>query len=360
LTPQTNYIPTLDGWRAIAVTMVIAYHGTATNSPLAFLANEGHRGVNIFFGISGFLICTKLLEERERRGRISLKSFYTRRVFRILPPALLYVGVIALLGTLGLLSSMPTPEWSSCLFFFRNYLSPSVATTAYTGHYWSLSVEEHFYLFFPGLLVALGRRRAKWAVPALALAVALWRTLDMRYGLVPDAPLAWQRTDRIADGLLWGCAFALWMREPAFRDFLRRQLTPAVWLALLALYVATWYYPPRLSGTVEGVLVPLLLLSTILGPETLPGRFLELPALRWVGRLSYSLYLWQTILFVGRYYRPNVLQTFPLNLCLLLACASVSYHLVERPLTSYGHKMSKSRKEAFPGPPVPLTATAEP
>src|SRR6266404_6221584 len=120
----TGRIPTLDGWRAIAILAVIMYHGTPEDSVLFPLANNGYRGVNVFFGISGFLICSKLLAEKSSKGRISLTNFYTRRVLRILPPAFLYIGVIALLGAVGVLAAMPRSEWVSSLFFFHNYLPP--------------------------------------------------------------------------------------------------------------------------------------------------------------------------------------------------------------------------------------------
>lgn len=96
----SNYIPTLDGWRAIAVLMVIGVHGST--SPL--LKYGGH-GVNIFFVISGFLICSRLLDEEDRFGRISLKRFYLRRTFRILPPAFFYILAINLLGVAGLMTT---------------------------------------------------------------------------------------------------------------------------------------------------------------------------------------------------------------------------------------------------------------
>src|SRR3974390_382314 len=94
-----DYIPTLDGWRAIAISLVLLSHSSRSSSLAEHL---GFLGVALFFGISGYLICTKLLVERERTGAISLKSFYWRRAFRILPASLAYLALIGVLGILSL------------------------------------------------------------------------------------------------------------------------------------------------------------------------------------------------------------------------------------------------------------------
>ncbi|MEN3334842.1 MAG: hypothetical protein V7641_4207, partial [Blastocatellia bacterium] len=123
-----NYIPTLDGWRTIAVLLVIGYHGTPPSAPWFAVFNYGHHGVNIFFGISGFLICSRLLDEEERSGAISLKNFYLRRAFRILPPALLYILFLNLMGALSWMTLPTTLESLASCFFFRNLLPPGVNT----------------------------------------------------------------------------------------------------------------------------------------------------------------------------------------------------------------------------------------
>ena len=108
-TGHKDYLPTLDGWRAIAILAVLIAHGTDTVfSPGGLHANDRLRsflkhgvGVEIFFAISGFLICTRLLQERQRQGRVRLSAFYIRRAFRILPPYLLYLLTIGALVAAG-------------------------------------------------------------------------------------------------------------------------------------------------------------------------------------------------------------------------------------------------------------------
>src|SRR5262245_21093106 len=110
--------------------------------------------------MSGFLICSKLVDE-EAAGGIDLKAFYVRRAFRILPPAFLYLGVVALLGVVGVMSGPGGQEILSSALFFRNY-RPLTDTT---GHFWSLSVEEHFYLFWPLLMLLFGSRTMRRIAP---------------------------------------------------------------------------------------------------------------------------------------------------------------------------------------------------
>ena len=342
---ESSYVPTLDGWRCLAILGVILYHATPPSSAFYPFARQGFRGVDVFFSISGFLICSRLLDEERRLGTIQLASFYVRRAFRILPPAFLYIAIVMILGGVGILTPMPALEWISSLFFFRNYLPASVGTSEYSGHYWSLSVEEHFYLFFPGLLVLLGSSRARLAVPALALLVVVWRTIDGRLDLIsviwPTA-FPFLRTDRCLDTLLLGCALALLAQHPPSRRWLTRLVNSPAWYGLVAVYVVIIVYPPLLSHTINALLVPLILFGTVTRPERAVSRLLELAPVRWIGRLSYSIYIWQTLFFVGLFRPPEFLQSFPVNAICVLGIASCSYYLVEKPMIAYGRRVARS------------------
>lgn len=345
--PRRGYLPTLDGWRAVAIVAVMLWHATG----IQVLNKLADGGVTIFFGISGLLITSRLLEERREAGRISLAGFYVRRTFRILPPYYLYLVAMALLMALG--QPVATRrEMISCVFFYRNYLPepPGHPQRIFTQHFWSLAVEEHFYLLWPGLLVALGPRRARWAAPGLALAVAAWRSVDFRFHLfdrlVPYS-LPGFRTDIRLDGLLWGAAVAFWLEEPRARALLARALSTPVVLALLVLFGACMKGLLHSSGLaifLMAVAVPLMLVGTTLNPRSIPSRALELGAVRWVGRMSYSIYLWQQLFLVPQAAKMlpgwGPWQRLPLNLACLLACAAASFYLVERPLTRLGHRLS--------------------
>jgi peptidoglycan/LPS O-acetylase OafA/YrhL len=144
--------------RALAILSVILYHDRLYRfGPVStgWFQAYGSKGVDLFFAISGLLICWRLMEEEQRSGSISIKKFYIRRTFRILPPALACLGVIGMLGLTGVLD-IGLKEWLGGVFFLRNYtslLGPFHPGWHFTEHYWSLSVEEHFYLLMPALLV---------------------------------------------------------------------------------------------------------------------------------------------------------------------------------------------------------------
>ena len=195
-------IPTLDGWRAVAIGAVMVSHGfplssaaTRPERALSYIAGHlGGLGVALFFAIRGLLITTQLLEEREHRGRISLGAFYIRRGFRILPAAYLYLAVLAISGVCGWLA-LRRGELSSAAFFYSNYWADR---SWYTAHFWSLSMEEHFYLLWPALLAFLGVKRALAGAAALIAATALWRPgVSLTYicltRLCNEPPCAWMR-----------------------------------------------------------------------------------------------------------------------------------------------------------------------
>jgi peptidoglycan/LPS O-acetylase OafA/YrhL len=354
-----NYLPTLDGWRALAILGVMVCHscdalfhgdGSHPNAFLYTLTRHGALGVDIFFGISGFLICSRLLAEHQKNGGISLKRFYLRRFFRILPPYLTYLGGLAALAMLGLVT-VSSQAWWSCLLFYRNYLPASFGGLHYTGHFWSLAVEEHFYLLWPGLLVLAGIPRARRLVVALAGMIAVWRVWEFRHQWlghwIPGVGF-FPRTDIRLDGLLWGCWVALMLHDPVWRARLGRWLSPPVWLGLAAAYVGCVCYQPPLAMMWQSILIPLLLAGTVLRPNAPVGRILEIRLLRWVGRISYSLYLWNSLFFAGmdnpRPLPLGLLQQFPWSILPVFACASLSYYLIEQPLIRLGHSLTSTSR----------------
>jgi len=210
-----NYIPGLDGLRAVAILAVIVAH-TLNEARYPRIVGVGKAGVLVFFALSGFLITTRLLAEYEKSGRISLWNFYVRRTFRILPPALIYLGVIAILAKAG----MVTCSWQairSALLFYNNYTLYGDAGYK-VGHFWSLCVEEHFYLVWPALLIVFGVRKGLRTSVILTVVIIFVRLLDDRYRLLahlidsPATSTLSYRTDLVADTLLWGCSLAFYLR----------------------------------------------------------------------------------------------------------------------------------------------------
>jgi peptidoglycan/LPS O-acetylase OafA/YrhL len=357
MSSRKHYIPTLDGWRALSIIGVILYHGRVDffgdGSILTRLAFRGVVGVDIFFAISGFLICGLLLREFKTSGGISLRRFYLRRCFRILPPCYTYLGVVTVLGLSGVLATNFS-DFPSCLLFFRNYrpLGMDEFGGFYTAHLWSLAVEEHFYLLFPLLLMAATPKRAGRAALVLSLALFAWRTAEIRYqfqGHIFPPQYMLALTDMRMDGLLWGCLAAIYF--PQIKLWVERIKFSQLWIPILILLpIPILLHAPEFHLMLV-ILLPALVLSTVLQPASLLGRVLETAPLRWIGTLSYSLYLWQE-LFLPEL--PSVmahgafrhLQQWPWNVPAILACACLSRYLLEIPMARLGHRLSEPKSLA--------------
>jgi len=232
-------IPSLEGIRAVAVMIVfIAHCGLQHLVPGGF-------GVTIFFFLSGYLITTLLRREYEQTGTISLRAFYLRRVYRIFPPLYLVLGILIALDATGVIGNgdLPLKAVLAQVFHFTNYymvtFSPaeSAPLVTYTGPFWSLAVEEHFYLFFPLCLLLLLRRKAPLPVVlGIACAVVLaWRCfLVLTMSGADD--YTYHATDTRIDSLLFGCIMGLWL-NPAL-DPAPSRVGERGWLALCAAGVA--------------------------------------------------------------------------------------------------------------------------
>ena len=343
--PSSSYIPTLDGWRAIAIIAVLFCHGLDENR-YPFAVALGYGGVLLFFSISGFLITSRLFDENEKTGRISFRNFYIRRAFRILPPAFFFLLTIAVLGLTHIIP-FSLVEILKALFFVRNYapMDFSRAATWYSAHFWSLSVEEHFYLLWPAILALAGIKRGRWVAPALALTTILWRSIDEKYGFVvhlfhaPYLAHSWSRTDYLADVLLWGCTLALWLGRKPWKPIFR-QASSIVGVALILLIGFTLFYGTGHGRSFMYLALALPVGCTATAPRSILGRILEFAPLRYIGKLSYSLYLWQQLFFhTGM--EPLRFQRAPWNVVFIVACACISYYCVEKPIIRLGHALTK-------------------
>ncbi|MGB8539671.1 MAG: acyltransferase [Acidobacteriaceae bacterium] len=348
-----KYLPTLDGWRGIAVLGVILYHGRegffGGYSWFIRLAAHCYIGVDIFFAISGFLICGLLLREYEETRDISLRRFYIRRSFRILPPY--FVSLAAICAAAALLAlPFNFADIPSCLLFYRNYrpLGMDEYGGFYTAHYWTLAVEEHFYLLWPVLLLAVRPKRAGRVAFLLAMMVFAWRVIEAHFqllaGVLPPANLL-ARSDIRMDALLWGCLAAIYF--PDIQRLATRIHFSQLWFVPASIIVIAQKMHPPGQTLLDAVLLPLLVVSTVIQPYSVLGRVLEWRPLRWVGTISFSLYLWQELFLPG----PTAelarggfrfLQRAPWNLLAILVCACLSRYLIEIPMTRLGHRISAS------------------
>ena len=353
ISDKPGYLPTLDGWRALAILAVI-FHHDALHSVGAmntrWLYEYGNAGVDIFFAISGILICTRLLAEEERNGRIDLRQFYLRRCLRILPPAFVYLAIVAIMGRLSIIS-LGVSDWWSALLFCRNYPNLLGSTNGlagwYTGHFWSLSLEEQFYMLLPAILVLTPRKYRAAVLGSLAVAIAVHRFLAL--GTRPWLQIQFHAGARI-DALFVPALFAVWAADTRIKPFLQRSLRGWPWIA-----AATILMIPLGKGTAwhASLLIwsmPCVVLGSVLNPGNPVGAFLEWRPLRFIGRISYSLYLWQQ-LFFREHFAPSDMpiawwQSWPLRLLLTCACALASYVWLERPLARVGRHWTLKRPPA--------------
>ncbi len=334
---QKSRIPTLDGWRALAILMVTVGHVAPRilNVPPEVLrfTEYGPMGVEIFFGLSGLLITKLLLEERDATGQISLQAFYTRRCFRVVLPYYIFVAVLWICSAIK-----PGLELTSCLLFFRNYIAEDFPGP-YSTHLWSLAIEEHFYLLWPPLLILAtpkyGRQVAIWT----SIACGLWRIANLEnFPHAAGEAFRHYRTDLRIDSLLWGCVLAFVLHEQKSFETLKKRLTPVVWISLLAAFLVCVVLYSPLTKLWIPMVVPLLIAGTLTHPNWAISRLFDWEPVRWIGRLSYSLYLWQNIFLIDQqhYWWRN----FPLNLLLMAALTIFIYHFVEKPLVGIGRRLS--------------------
>lgn len=357
--PSTDYLPTLDGWRAIAIGLVLLCHGFEsalgflTLSPAVYaetIKDLGLLGVQIFFGLSGLLITTKLIQEERSAGGVSLLAFYWRRAFRILPASLFFLVIVGFLTWQGFLK-ISMERWLSTLLFAANYTHAEHSW--YLGHFWSLAVEEHFYFIWPVIFVCLksGNQRLTMAIIFILL-IAIWRMLDFRFQIVGDVPAKfWGRTDIAADGILCGVMMALIHQherlQPYLIRFLKHALTwPFLLLALICLQFTSGLHWTLAFGllSIKALLIPLLILTTLQQSSSLKGKILESSLFRYIGRLSYSLYLWQQLFLVWDDHRvPSLsfVQSFPANLLALFICANLSLMWIEKPMIAWSRNFLK-------------------
>ena len=361
--PGSRNIPSLDGLRAFSVLMVVAAHVNGSLSrlipfiPFWLYLVWGALGVQTFFVISGFLITHLLLKELHATGTIGLKRFYFRRALRIFPAFYVYLAA-ALAVTLA--------GWAPG--DLRAFLVAGTYTWNYLGggsellvHTWSLSLEEQFYLLWPTALVFLGTRKSvKLAVWVILLSPV---SRVVTYFVAPhQRALLNAMLHTGLDSIMFGCLLAILWRDLRFN----RLVQPFVngWVAALAaafsLLLGPVFLGARFRGsyglvfgfTLNAFCLSLILLYLVRVPDSPVARLLNTRVLRHVGVISYSLYLWQQM-----FTRANSVRFFPWSLLAVVACAELSYWLIERPSLKLRDHLEyalhwKERVEVSPVPPI--------
>ena len=351
----TRYIASIDGLRAFAVLSVIAYHMHLGWAP------GGLMGVTVFFVISGYLINGLLVAEYERNGRIDLPGFWLRRVRRLFPAvALSVVGIWAACALLSpLLLSRMLPDIPSALLFYNNWWQifhdvsyfEAWQASSPLKHFWSLAIEEQFYLIWPPVLALLfkkGAKKSALAVLVAVLAVASAVEMGLLYEPAGDPSRVYYGTDTRAMSLLAGVFLTFVWPSSAFSERsgetgrARVVVMSIVGLAALVGLVLTVRFTtgfsdfPYRGGIALTTVLSALLVASLVVPGTVVDRLLSFAPFVWIGKISYGMYLWHypIILLTTN---PNAAAVTPwyvhaLQLALTIGISAASYYLVENPV----------------------------
>lgn len=356
-----GYMPVLDGLRALSVLMILGFHklGPLTEKISEFV--NGWVSVDLFFIVSGFLITSILLKERDTRGAFNLKNFYLRRWLRLAPAYFIFLSIMCI-WMIG------RGQHDFAAFFIAGAYLTNVDSMfawglipASTGllHTWTLGVEEQFYLFWPSCLKISGKQALKFSL-LVCVVVYFWRlwlvATDVSWGRI------YVGFDTRIDSIMLGVASCFVWRSEVFRSKLLAFFSSTMTQFAIAAGLLIWCHfmlHPGLGNKAQalflwGVQMPvviflicLLMTSLLANSSTLLGKLLSSKPLVWVGRLSYSIYLWhvvvnfpdvhkffETICFHKKY----LVELAKYGSC--LGIASLSYYFVEQPFLKIKTKYS--------------------
>lgn len=407
--PKSRYIPALDGLRTLAVVAVVLYHLNLT------WAQGGLLGVTIFFVLSGYLITRLLLNEVAKTGRIDLKSFWIRRIRRLFPAVVTVVVVTCALCTIfnHLMLTKMRPDILPSLLFFNNWwqIAQNVSYFNALGdpspltHFWSLAIEEQFYLIWPPLLFAMvsmhvSKPNTRRVVLGLAAASAL--AMMVLYNPAADPSRVYYGTDTRVFSLLLGA----WMAFIPDRDLAPVRLAHRLGLNRLAgaakhgknaegkpskkvdesadtapaqpsALVRFWSSPASIDvlgvvglaglaamvaltngytafqyrgGTLLCSILTLMVIAACVQPQGMVARALSAEPLVWFGKRSYSIYLWHYPLLLLMNPVANISDTpwwqYILQVLVVVAVAERSYRFIETPFRkgAFGRTVSELRE----------------
>jgi len=347
-------IAQLDGWRGVSIVFVVvghlinrrySAHPDADYPNIAGVLSGW--GVSIFFVISGFIITKLALREYDQSGRFSVRNFYTRRFFRIIPPFYLYLASVVLFGAFSLIAQRNSETLTAAAFVCN---LPVASCGWFANHSWTLAYEEQFYITFP-ILFALVAHHLRKIIGLLFVALVTFPFIQfiLHFGE------SWRAVASFAFGFSYICAGAA---MAAYEEHMKRLVenrralyiscgAAALLMGLLFLN-ATFAFPlgspaAYLQSALNRVFLPVSiawLVGSSVYQSNLFTRALTTPPLLFFGMISYSLYLWQQVFTAGRnlYISESLLLISPL----MFVLATLSYYFVERPCVRLGkHLLSR-------------------
>jgi peptidoglycan/LPS O-acetylase OafA/YrhL len=338
-------IPSLDGFRAISILLVLFHHSgfsAGFSTAIYNISRKADVGVTIFLVISGFLITNLLLNEEADFGKIDVKSFYIRRIYRIVPVYLLYILFIFIWRNIEPIM-VTNSNLLHALTFTTNFDSNK---GWFLAHFWSLSVEEQFYLFWPATLI-LCRKNIKTALAILVVYSCIARVIAYTLPALETITLSpfFEFSGPIFVGAFGGVLF---FESP---QILHRKVFSSSFaqLAALTVFIAFPYFTAH--GRLAIISVPFghliisltilfLIFAYILPSDKIVFKVLNNKAIVHIGVLSYSIYIWQQFFFIGEF--RGIWRTFPYNILIIYVVSLISYYLWEKPFlkikNSFHHK----------------------
>jgi peptidoglycan/LPS O-acetylase OafA/YrhL len=375
-TSSLGSIPSLDGIRALSFLLVFGAHaGFEHKIPGGF-------GVTIFFFLSGYLITTLIQHELRVSSRIDIKAFYLRRSLRILPPFYVVLALALLLPALGVIHTNLSPGaiasqlfHVSNIFFIARGHGGSVPGT---GVYWSLAVEEHFYLVFPIAFAVLHRRgwtgrRIGKLFGLIAAGCLAWR-VALVVGFHASTDRTYLATDTRIDSILFGCMLALFANPIATgaasvsaetQRWMQRLRLPAIGVLLAMFVIPGDPFRETIRYTLQGLALMPVFFVAIRQPTVGLHRVLNHRALRWLGRLSYPLYLVHYVVMLtmddlaSRHGSDITTYAYRIGRGLLafavsLAIATLIHRFIEKPCARVRRRLARAAAPEFPSPwPAP-------
>ncbi|PWJ55105.1 Peptidoglycan/LPS O-acetylase OafA/YrhL, contains acyltransferase and SGNH-hydrolase domains [Quadrisphaera granulorum] len=346
--PKIGHIPSLNGLRAIAIGIVVWAHAHFPGH----LA--GGLGVSLFFFLSGYLITTLLRAEYDRYEKISFSDFYKRRALRIFPPMYIVIAMVILLSLVGFLpNTMTAGGAASTALFLTNYwiiTHGHEGVPAGLGIFWSLAVEEHFYLVFPLMYVAMRKWLPKRAhqvslLLGLCFIVLAWRIFLWMNGA--SGPRLYYATDTRMDALLWGAILAIGF-NPVYGEA-RLPSRPWAGTAIVIASAAAFYASSKIPGqfvigfTIQSIAAFGIFVPLILAPKSRLGRLLNWKPIAWIGVISYSLYLFHRwLLEAAEFWAPDLGALGAV--CAIVCAVLLSWAMrawVEKPLARRRKQLSR-------------------
>lgn len=355
-----GYIPALDGLRGISVMLILGYHDIGHyTSGFSHWLNAWFT-VDMFFLISGYLITSILVKEERKTGSISLKNFYVRRWLRIAPAYYVCIGAAIVWCMMG--GNHHLKPFAYAAMYLTNLdlaFGWNLIPLKYgVSHFWTLGVEEQFYLVWPNLMKWANKHLVK-IVAAVIGAVYLWRGYLIANGA--DWIRIYHGFDTRVDTLMYGSLIAIALANQKVRDVARKVVGNG-WVQMLILWLVlqtcvglghpgdgtkdSQFYLWQAKMPFVHILFSSLIMSLMLAPKAVASLFFSNPIAVWLGKLSYAIYLWHPLVhttycsYYWTYFNTHKLEAELIQYGLIIAVAAASYYLIEKPFLKLKSKFA--------------------